>query len=491
VSFDADFVTGNTITFTINGSAIAGVPFNSDQATTAADIVTALEAEAVVDSVALSGSNRIFTITANTGNVFFVDSAVVTGGATQANATIENPVLARISEIINNGDEPVTASDNEDGTMQIVANSVTVPFSLTVGTNLSITDISSSVNFLAQEYGPISAPQDTLTEILTPIGGWNSINNPVAGVTGRNVETDSELRIRRRNSIRLLGAATVEAIRARLLQQVDNVTSAFVFENRTMQQEDCSFTFNADLVTSNTIDVTLNTTPIATVTFSTDHDTTMQLIVNALETLTSLVLSASYGGADNRTITIVPVNGIEISVITVDVQNGASQATAVETIGRYPKSIECVVQGGTDQDVGDKIWEVKPAGIQTFGNTQVNVTDSQGGTQAIFFSRPTSIYIWVTCELTLYSEEEFPSNGTDLVAEAILAYGSSLGIGVDVLLQRVLCQIFDVSGIASGSMQIAATLAEGDSPSFGTSDISIGEAQISEWELDRINITVA
>ena len=132
----------------------------------------------------------------------------------------------------------------------------------------------------------------------------------------------------------------------------------------------------------------------------------------------------------------------------------------------------------------------EPAGIETYGNTSYTITDSQGDPQVIFFSRPTPIYIWVTCALTLYPEETFPPNGTSLVAAAINSYGNSLGIGVDVLFQRVLAQIFTVSGIASGNMSIAATFDLVTSPTYGTSDIIIAENQISIFDLSRIFITV-
>ena len=115
---------------------------------------------------------------------------------------------------------------------------------------------------------------------------------------------------------------------------------------------------------------------------------------------------------------------------------------------------------------------------------------AKGDPQVISFSRPTPIYIWVTVDLTLNTEETFPSNGTELVEQAIVDYGESLNIGDDVLFQRVLCQIFEVSGIASGAMQIASTLNEGDSPSFGTSDIAIGESQLAIFSLTRTDAVV-
>jgi len=187
----------------------------------------------------------------------------------------------------------------------------------------------------------------------------------------------------------------------------------------------------------------------------------------------------------------VTVNMNISTVFTVNsaVVTGVAQSAAIKG-GRPPKSFEVVVEGGTNEDIATQIWLTKPAGIETFGNTNFTITDSQGDPQTIFFSRPTPIYIWVQVALTLYTEEDFPPNGIQLEAQNILSYGNSLGVGIDVLFQRVLAQIFSVTGVASGNMQIAQTNLPTDSPSFGTADITIEENEISIWDLTRISVTV-
>ena len=218
---------------------------------------------------------------------------------------------------------------------------------------------------------------------------------------------------------------------------------------------------------------------------------TMNLLAQLL-TQQPEISTATVGGTGNQTIFMNMNIFQEVDVFTLDftVSGGASQATAVYKGGRPAKSFEAVVQGGTDSDVAYKIWNTKPAGIQTFGNTSFTIVDSMGNNQVMNFSRPSPIYIWVQVALSLYAEETFPANGIDLVAQAILNYGNSLGIGIDVLLQRVQAQIFTVPGIANGNMQIAATNLPTDSPSFGTADIPIAENETSLFDLSRIFVTV-
>lgn len=487
------FVVGNSIVVTLNGVQLTAVPFNTTSNQTLADVASAIQAFADVNTAIATNPDKI-DITPISGKNVIVNSITITGGATQASYVItyrspadENEITAALTAIINFPALTFTSVDNMDGTFTVNSNSPDQPFSLNYGTNLSVTYIASPISFLSEEFGPIACPANTLTFIVTPIANWNTITNLIAGNTGRLIETDAELRIRRLNSIRLLGLATVEAIRARLLQQVSGVTSALVFENRTLTQTDILVVFPLAFDPADTITVVYDAVNNFNVPYNTSQSQTMDDLVTAFEAIPS-VLSASHGGTGDQTVTITMkiLTDLTVNSATTDV----SAQTAAIKGGRPPKSFEAVVEGGTDQDIANKIWETKPAGIETFGNTSYTITDSQGDPQVIYFSRPTPIYIWVQVALTLYTEETFPVNGVQSVATAINNYGNSLGIGVDVLLQRVLCQIFSVPGISSGSMTLAATNLSTDSPVFASADISIQDTEVSIFDLTRIDVTV-
>ena len=487
------FVSGNVITVFLNGIALPSVTYATSSNNTLTLIYNQILLFPTVDpSTSITNPNQI-SIFSLLGFNTNVTNIIITGGATQATYTITytappsmNAISQRLTAIINQAAASYTAVDNTGGNFTVTATNPAVPFSINLGPGMNVYYVASPINFLCVDYGPISCPVSALDTIVTPIAGWQSINNSVAGVTGTLIETDAQLRIRRFNSIHILGLATVEAIRSRL-QQVSGVISALVFENYTLLQEPIIITFPLVFSAGDVITVTYNTLSSFTVTYSTNQATTMGLLVTAFEDLPA-VSSASYGGPGNQVLT-VNMN-ILMDLVVNSVVTSVSSQTAIITGGRPPKSFEAVVEGGSDENIANTIWEAKPAGIETYGNTSYTITDSQGDPQVIFFSRPTPIYIWVTCALTLYPEETFPPNGTSLVAAAINSYGNSLGIGVDVLFQRVLAQIFTVSGIASGNMSIAATFDLVTSPTYGTSDIIIAENQISIFDLSRIFITV-
>lgn len=498
LTLTGSFVSGNVIVVTLNGQQIAPVNWVGNSDDTNAAVAAQILTDPSVQAVGTPDGQHIY-ITPNLGFSVTINSVSITGGVSQPSyaTTFDTPASATqvaqyLAAVITAGSQPVSAS-NSSGTFTVTADDPDIPFSGSVQPGLTITTQSSPVPFQCQDFGPVACPIGALTEILTPIGGWSAITNPKAGVTGRFIETDSELRIRRANSIRLAGNATVEAIRAHLLQNVPGVTSALVFENETMIQAEIDIVFGGALVSGNQITISMNSRTLATITYATSSVATMGQLALLLAAQPEIA-SCTVGGVTNNILQINMNIFQQVVIDDVNITGGASQTTYVVKGGRPPKSFEAVVEGGSDQDVAEEIWLSKPAGIQTFGNVNngngIPIIDSQGDTQVIFFSRPTPIYIWVQVTLTLYSEENFPTNGIQDVADAILAYGDSLGIGVDVLLQRVLCQIFTVPGVASGVMQIAATNSPTDSPSFGTADISIEENEISAWDLSRIAVTV-
>jgi uncharacterized phage protein gp47/JayE len=89
-----------------------------------------------------------------------------------------------------------------------------------------------SVIATATVTGPIYAPVDFLTNIVTPVTGLTAAANPNAAVAGTNLETDNAYRARIAEEQQVAGAGTVEAIRARLLT-VAGVSGVVIYENIT------------------------------------------------------------------------------------------------------------------------------------------------------------------------------------------------------------------------------------------------------------------
>lgn len=89
-----------------------------------------------------------------------------------------------------------------------------------------------SVVFESESAGDYVAPAGTLTEIATPVTGWNSITNAADATPGFTIEPIEQLRLRRELAIASGGSRTRNALRAQLVN-LTGVLSAEVFENKT------------------------------------------------------------------------------------------------------------------------------------------------------------------------------------------------------------------------------------------------------------------
>lgn len=78
--------------------------------------------------------------------------------------------------------------------------------------------------------GPVPCPANTLTIIYKAIPGWDSINNPDAGVLGRLIESRAEFEFRRQNSVALNAHGSTDAIYAAVFNVAD-VLDVYVTEN--------------------------------------------------------------------------------------------------------------------------------------------------------------------------------------------------------------------------------------------------------------------
>lgn len=83
--------------------------------------------------------------------------------------------------------------------------------------------------FLSQEKGAIECPANSLANLKTSVIGLETINNPTDGVVGRDVESDSELKLRRLSTL-YSGRGFIGDIQSRLAN-IDNVKSYVVDQN--------------------------------------------------------------------------------------------------------------------------------------------------------------------------------------------------------------------------------------------------------------------
>ena len=90
---------------------------------------------------------------------------------------------------------------------------------------------SGSVRAYCEVSGPIYAAAGTITTIVSVVSGWSGVTNSVS-TSGRNEETDAELRVRLGLSMASKGAATIDNMVA-ALKEIPYVSDVVVYVNDT------------------------------------------------------------------------------------------------------------------------------------------------------------------------------------------------------------------------------------------------------------------
>lgn len=327
-----------------------------------------------------------------------------------------NAIADRLKDAINVIDNGVTAT-RENGIITIIADDHTTAFSIDVsdtydgGDIISLNERWTPATFRAVNAGKNVCIAHSLNEIVTPQVGWNSIDNLEPGQTGQDIESDAEARIRRAQSLKIIGASVLDAIVARINNDVADVNNVVGYQNYTDE--------------------------------------------------------------------------------TVD--------------GRPPHSFEIIVEGGDENAIAQKIWDVKPAGIQTCSTAEgaqkksIDITDSNGDLQTVHFSRPVPIYTFVKITIDeFYNEETLPTDWRLQMKEAIIEYGNNLPLGKDIILQRWYNPVYSVSGIAKvtiehGTSDDQNAESPDDPPGWLTDNISVDSTgyvvvSLGEGDKDRIII---
>lgn len=120
--------------------------------------------------------------------------------------------------------------DQEDQPIYTVADSAGVEWQLLTTQNIAMAG-TAAYEFRAAEPGAVQSAINTITVPVTIVLGVTTINNPTTYTTlGINEETDAVLKVRRQRSVSLASQGYLEGLLA-ALENINGVTSAFVYEN--------------------------------------------------------------------------------------------------------------------------------------------------------------------------------------------------------------------------------------------------------------------
>ena len=155
-----------------------------------------------------------------------------------------------------------------------------------------------------------------------------------------------------------------------------------------------------------------------------------------------------------------------------------------DLLGVPPHSFMPIVLGGLPTTIGQAIWQNKPTGIRSFGDTTVVVTDSQSIGHSISYKTPDPISIYVSVSIT--NTGAMPGDVVAKLKEALLTYGTTnFSIGDDVVYSRLYTPINSIAGFQVNTLFLGTTA----SPS-GTANVTIDFDEVAAWDASRIVVTV-
>jgi len=143
------------------------------------------------------------------------------------------------------------------------------------------------------------------------------------------------------------------------------------------------------------------------------------------------------------------VDGIEADVSAVDavtyvrVYENVSDVTDGD--GLPPHSFETVTLGGVAADIAQAIWDSKPAGIATHGDTTTVVTDDAGRSQNVEHTAATSLTMYVT--LDLYTRAVDYAGDAAFKDAVVAAANAAYNVGNDVIVMQLNGFALDVAGV--------------------------------------------
>lgn len=150
------------------------------------------------------------------------------------NSTIST-VLMGIAQVVANS-HPLLTTEIVNSLLYIKVADNTNSYKWSSSSNVGIVKASVIGQLVAVDVGPINQEANTVTNIQTPVLGWDSVTNPFKVIPGSNEETDSELRERFRQSKYLRASNILESLYSALIS-LDNVKEVQIYENDTDQTD--------------------------------------------------------------------------------------------------------------------------------------------------------------------------------------------------------------------------------------------------------------
>ena len=172
-----------------------------------------------------------------------------------------------------------------------------------------------TVTAVCSKEGAIDALPGTVTKIMTPTLGWQTVSNPAAAAVGQAVETDAQLRARQKQSVALPSRSVFEGILASVAA-IDGVSAISGIDNDTAKTDENGVPSHSIAIIADGGD----TQAIADAIFrkkgpgTGTYGNTTQTVFDRYDVAHKISFSRSVRKPVNARVKIVPLNGYETGI---------------------------------------------------------------------------------------------------------------------------------------------------------------------------------
>lgn len=222
--------TGDVGTLIPAGQTIRPTTSSDDFQNPVSVSISPSNAVAVGISPSTISSNAVYNLTYSNSTTSSTISYTSEAGATLGS------IEAGIAQVIANS-HPLLDSSISGNILYVSIKDKTSVYNWSSSSNLGINKASNIAPIQAIETGPVYQEANTITQILTPVLGWDNVTNPLATTLGSDEETDSQLRERFRQSKYIRATNILEALYSALIS-LDNIKEVQIYENDTDLTDD-------------------------------------------------------------------------------------------------------------------------------------------------------------------------------------------------------------------------------------------------------------
>ena len=157
-----------------------------------------------------------------------------------------------------------------------------------------------------------------------------------------------------------------------------------------------------------------------------------------------------------------------------------------------PHTIAAMVNNGNAGLIAEAIWKKKPPGIGTSGSVSRTVTDEQGNTHTVKFSRPTLLSIFYSIALRSYEGFDQAAVSAAFRSTLFQYTNQTLDIGEAITVPQLYGMLYQAAGEYASTFAITSLEISG---SFGSSTEKVTPAWNQKFNLNNsetdVTITVS